>query len=85
MSPHSLPQPAKTPHKIKALKVAVGAVGALRRRRALSTGIYALAVLLVATPVLVAAYSLRTALGVHLQWFPLTGAAAAMVSVTAGP
>jgi oligopeptide transport system permease protein len=53
--------------------VALGAVGALRRRRALSTGIYALGVLLVATPVLVAAYVLRTTMGVHLRWFPLSG------------
>jgi ABC-type dipeptide/oligopeptide/nickel transport system permease component len=53
--------------------VGVGALGALRRRRVLSAGIYALAVLLVATPVLVAAYVLRTTLSVELRWFPLNG------------
>jgi len=53
--------------------VGIGALGALRRRRALNAGIYALAVLLVATPVLVAAYVLRTTLSVQLRWFPLTG------------
>jgi ABC-type dipeptide/oligopeptide/nickel transport system permease component len=58
--------------------VGIGALGALRRRRALNTGIYALAVLLVATPVLVAAYVLRTTLSVELRLFPLNG-------VTAGP
>lgn len=60
--------------------VGVGAVGALRRRRALNAGIYALGVLLVATPVLVAAYVLRTTLGVHLQWFPLSGVHAGAVA-----
>ncbi len=39
----------------------------------LDAGIYALAVLLVATPVLVAAYVLRTMLSVQLRWFPLNG------------
>jgi ABC-type dipeptide/oligopeptide/nickel transport system permease component len=53
--------------------VGIGALGALRRRRGLDAGIYAVAVLLVATPVLVAAYVLRTTLGVQLRWFPLTG------------
>ncbi len=53
--------------------VGIGALGALRRRRALNAGIYALGVLLVATPVLVAAYVLRTTLGVRLRWFPLNG------------
>jgi oligopeptide transport system permease protein len=53
--------------------VGIGALGALRRRRTLGTAIYAVAVLLVATPVLVAAYVLRTTLGVQLRWFPLTG------------
>jgi oligopeptide transport system permease protein len=53
--------------------VGVGALGALGRRRALDAGIYALAVLLVATPVLVAAYTLRTTLAVELRWFPLNG------------
>ena len=53
--------------------VGIGAVGALRRRRALNAAIYTLGVLLVATPVLVAAYVLRTTLSVHAQWFPLSG------------
>jgi oligopeptide transport system permease protein len=53
--------------------VGIGALGALRRRRALDAGIYALAVLLVATPVLVAAYVLRTTLSVELRLFPLNG------------
>ena len=53
--------------------VGIGALGALRRRRALNAGIYGLGVLLVATPVLVAAYVLRTTLGVRLRWFPLNG------------
>jgi oligopeptide transport system permease protein len=58
--------------------VGIGALGALRRRRALNAAIYALAVLLVATPVLVAAYVLRVVLSVELRLFPLNG-------VTAGP
>ncbi len=53
--------------------VGVGGLGAVRRRRALGAGIYALAVLLVATPVLVAAYVLRTTLSVELRLFPLGG------------
>jgi ABC-type dipeptide/oligopeptide/nickel transport system permease component len=53
--------------------VGIGALGALRKRRALDLGIYVLAILLVATPVLVAAYVLRTTLGVGLRLFPLSG------------
>jgi oligopeptide transport system permease protein len=53
--------------------VGIGALGALRGRRALVAGVYGLAVLLVATPVLVAAYLLRTTLGVTLRWFPMNG------------
>ena len=60
--------------------VGIGAVGALRRRRALNAGIYALAVLLVSTPVLVAAYTLRTTLGVQLRWFPLSGVHAGAIA-----
>ena len=60
--------------------VGIGALGALRRRRALDAGIYAVAVLLVATPVLVAAYVLRTTLGVRLGWFPPTGVHAGAIS-----
>jgi oligopeptide transport system permease protein len=55
------------------LGVGIGALGALRRRRSLDAAIYAVAILLVATPVLVAAYALRTTLGVQLRWFPLAG------------
>jgi oligopeptide transport system permease protein len=53
--------------------VGIGALGALRGRRLMNAGIYALAVLLVATPVLVAAYVLRTTLGVGMRLFPLSG------------
>jgi oligopeptide transport system permease protein len=60
--------------------VGVGALGALRRRRAADVGIYALAVLLVATPVLVAAYVLRTTLSVQLRWFPLNGVRDGVIS-----
>jgi len=60
--------------------VGIGALGALRRRRALNAGIYALAILLVATPVLVAAYVLRTTLSVQLRWFPVTGVHSGAVS-----
>ena len=60
--------------------VGVGAVGALHARRMLNAGIYAVAVRLVATPVLVAAYVLRTTLGVHLRWFPLSGLHAGAMS-----
>ena len=60
--------------------VGIGALGSLRRRRALSAGVYVVAVLLVATPVVVAAYVLRTVLGVHLRWFPLGGLHQGLVS-----
>jgi oligopeptide transport system permease protein len=53
--------------------IGIGALGALRQRRTLNAGIYTLAILLVASPVLVAAYVLRTAFAVDLRWFPLTG------------
>ncbi len=62
------------------LGVGIGTLGALRRRRSLDAGIYAVAILLVATPVLVAAYTLRTTLGVQLRWFPLAGNYAGAVS-----
>jgi ABC-type dipeptide/oligopeptide/nickel transport system permease component len=62
------------------LGVGIGALGALRRRRALNAAVYALAVLLVATPVLVAAYVLRTTLSVQLRLFPLNGVHAGPVS-----
>jgi oligopeptide transport system permease protein len=60
--------------------VGFGALGSLRRRRALDAGVYALAVLLVSTPVLVAAYVLRTTLGVQLRWFPMSGIAGGAIS-----
>ncbi len=60
--------------------VGIGALGALRRRRALNTGIYAAGTLLVATPVVVAAYVLRTTLSVELRLFPLTGVHAGAMS-----
>ena len=41
----------------------------------MGAGVYAVAMLLVATPVVVAAYGLRTVFGVQLQWFPLSGGA----------
>jgi ABC-type dipeptide/oligopeptide/nickel transport system permease component len=60
--------------------VCIGALGALRRGRGLNAAIYALAVLLVATPVLVAAYVLRTVLSVELRLFPLSGVSAGPVA-----
>lgn len=60
--------------------VGIGAVGALHRRRALNAAVYTLGVLLVATPVLVAAYVLRTTLGVHARWFPLSGLSAGWIA-----
>jgi ABC-type dipeptide/oligopeptide/nickel transport system permease component len=53
--------------------VTVGALGALHRRKALNAVIYGMAILLVATPVLIAAYTLRTTLSVGMRWFPLGG------------
>jgi oligopeptide transport system permease protein len=60
--------------------VGIGALGALRRRRVLNAAIYAVAVLLVATPVLVAAYVLRTVLSLELRVFPLNGVSAGPVA-----
>ncbi len=53
--------------------VTVGAVGALRGRKATGAVVYGIAILLVATPVLIAASTLRTTLSVELRWFPLNG------------
>lgn len=53
--------------------VVAGALAASWRR--VGAGVYAVSLLLVSTPVLVAAYLLRTVLGLELRWFPLSGAA----------
>ena len=53
--------------------IVAGALAAGGRR--LGAGVYALAMLLVATPVVVAAYGLRTVFAVQLEWFPLSGGA----------
>jgi oligopeptide transport system permease protein len=51
--------------------IVAGALAAAGRRT--GAGVYALAMFLVATPVVVAAYGLRAIFGVQLQWLPLTG------------
>ena len=56
--------------------VAAGAVSAGRVRARLGGGVYVLALVLVSTPVLVAAYFLRTVFGVQLGWLPAGGTAA---------
>ena len=53
--------------------VVAGAL-ATSQRRSLGAGIYAAALLLVSTPVVVAAYVLRTVFGSELRWLPVTGA-----------
>lgn len=53
--------------------VVAGALATSGRR--LGAGVYAAALLLVSTPVIVAAYLLRTVFGSELRWFPLSGAA----------
>jgi oligopeptide transport system permease protein len=53
--------------------IVAGALAAGVRRT--GAGVYVLAMLLVATPVVVAAYGLRTMFAVQLEWFPLTGGA----------
>jgi oligopeptide transport system permease protein len=53
--------------------ITVGAVGALQRRRVVNLAVYGGAVLLVATPVLIAAFVLRTVVGVELRWLPMNG------------
>lgn len=50
--------------------IAAGAASAARVQARFGGGIYLLALLLVATPVLVAAYVLRTVFGLQLQWLP---------------
>jgi oligopeptide transport system permease protein len=56
--------------------VVAGAVSAARAGTVLSRSVDALALLAVATPVLVAAYVSRTVLGVQLRLFPVAGVAA---------
>jgi oligopeptide transport system permease protein len=51
--------------------VVAGALAATGRRW--GPGVYAVAMLLVATPVVVAAYGLRAVFGYHLRWLPLSG------------
>jgi len=51
--------------------VVAGALAAGGRR--LGVGVYAVSMLLVATPVVVAAYGLRAVFAYHLGWFPLAG------------
>lgn len=53
--------------------VVAGAMSAGRREAGLGGGIYLLALLLVSTPVLVAAYVLRTVIGSQLGWLPVGG------------
>lgn len=53
-----------------AVGVGLGAFAALRRRRFTGAAVYATAVMLVATPVLVAAYALQGFLGYELSWLP---------------
>ena len=53
--------------------IVAGALAAGGRR--MGAGVYALAMLLVATPVVVAAYGPRTVFAVQLEWFPLSGGA----------
>ena len=56
--------------------VLAGAVSAARSGTWLSRCLDAVALLAVATPVLVAAYVLRTVVGVELRWLPVAGTAA---------
>lgn len=53
--------------------IVAGASSAGRREARLGGGIYLLALLLVSTPVLVAAYVLRTIIGSQLGWLPVGG------------
>ena len=53
--------------------VLAGALSARRRSRVTGAGLYLLALLLVSTPVLVAAYVLRTVFAFQLGWLPTRG------------
>ena len=50
-----------------------GALSASKRARVTGPAVYAVALLLVSTPVLVAAYTLRTVFGSQLRWLPVSG------------
>ena len=56
-----------------AVGVLAGALSARRGSRVTGPGLYALALLLVSTPVLVAAYVLRTVFAYQLGWLPTRG------------
>ncbi len=60
--------------------VTAGAVSAGRMRARLGGGVYVVALLLVSTPVLVAAYVLRTVFGLQLGWLPANGTFAGATS-----
>lgn len=53
--------------------VAAGALAASRHGERMGRMVYAVALLLVSTPVLVAAYTLRQLFASQLDWFPITG------------
>ena len=53
--------------------VTAGAVAASRHGRHLGRGVYGVALLLVSTPALVAAYTLRQVFSTSLDWFPYSG------------
>lgn len=55
--------------------VVAGALSAAKAGTRLGRGVDAVALLLVSTPVLVAAYVSRTVFGVELRWFPVAGIA----------
>jgi oligopeptide transport system permease protein len=57
---------------VQSLVGIVASALAVGGRRA-GAGVYAVAMLRVATPVVVAAYGLRAVFGAQLKWFPLTG------------
>lgn len=59
-----------------AVGILAGTVGAARRAGVTGPAVYAVALLLVSTPVLVAAYALRTVFGSQLRWLPAGGVVA---------
>jgi len=56
-----------------AVGILAGALSASKRARVTGPAVYAVALLLVSTPVLVAAYALRTVFGSQLRWLPVSG------------
>lgn len=56
-----------------AVGILAGALSASKRARVTGPAVYAVALLLVSTPVLVAAYTLRTVFGSQLRWLPVSG------------